>query len=155
LPRPGPRALHAIRVAGLVVIVAALGAIAGTLCGAPNAKAPDPRVVKPAALIETARSASTEPAQPPVAAQSGSGDATPAAAEAGDRGIRAARSTPGSGPAGSPRAALDALIAGDRSLALARYRALAQHDSAQPAYGAAATILAEIEQRDAASRREN
>jgi len=155
LPRPGPRALHAIRVAGVVVIVAALGAVAGTLCGAPAAKAPGARAVTPAALVETARSASTDSVRSAAAAHSGSRNTGPTAAEPGDRGIRAASSAPGSGLTASPRAALDALIAGDRSLALARYRALEQHDPGQPAYGAAATILAEIEQRDAASRREN
>jgi len=155
LRRPGPRALHAIRVAAVVVIVASLGAIAGSLCGGSAAKAPGARAVTPAARIETARSASTEPVQSAAAAQSNSHTAISAAAERGDRGIRAASPARGPGSAASPRAALDALIAGDRSLALVRYRALAQHDPGQPAYGAAAAILAEIEQRDAASRRDN
>jgi hypothetical protein len=44
--------------------------------------------------------------------------------------------------------AVDALIAGKPHVALARYRALASKNPAQPAYEAAARILAETEQRE-------
>jgi hypothetical protein len=48
----------------------------------------------------------------------------------------------------SPRAAVDALIAGRQDLALARYRALAKSRPTEPAYEAAARILAETKQRE-------
>ena len=97
--------------------------------------------------------ASTSSTRAPAAEPGGVRDpeTPPSAAEPSDRVILV---KPGATHPSSPRAALDALIAGDRPLALARYRALAQHDPGQLAYGAAATLLAEIE-REAASRREN
>jgi hypothetical protein len=47
----------------------------------------------------------------------------------------------------SPRAALDALIAGKQDLALARYRALAKNHPSEPAYETTARILEEANRR--------
>lgn len=49
----------------------------------------------------------------------------------------------------SPRAAIDALIAGKQQLALARYRALAKSNPSEPAYETAARILEDAVSRDA------
>jgi hypothetical protein len=49
----------------------------------------------------------------------------------------------------SPRAAVDALIAGKPQLALSRYRALAKSNPNDPVYEAAARILEEAQQRSA------
>jgi hypothetical protein len=49
----------------------------------------------------------------------------------------------------SPRAAVDALIAGKQDLALARYKALAKNNPNDPVYEAAARILEDAQQRRA------
>lgn len=48
----------------------------------------------------------------------------------------------------TPRSAVDALMAGKHEIAMKRYRALAQSSPSNPAYEAAARILAETEQPD-------
>jgi hypothetical protein len=86
----------------------------------------------------------TQPASASVAARSSNASASGPAAALRANAPVAKTPTPSSA---SPRAAVDALIAGKRELALARYRALANSTPSEPAYEAAARILADAQQR--------
>jgi hypothetical protein len=111
---------------------------------------------------ETAAVAQSHPSQPPAATGHSTvpdaSDLRPARAQVAMVGKPASGSGSGSASGktaplvassgASPRAALDALIAGKQELALARYRALAKSDPSQPAYQAAARILEDAVARD-------